>query len=156
MGKKAIWIFGMILAASLLWGCGQKELSPVFVAGTAGAEKLFDGDPETKWEVSDFSEAFVIFSFPEPVVPVGYTMAPGQEENSSPGGWMLFAANGTDAPEWVDKRWLTIDWVKDGGSGSYPISGVTDGYRHYMLVITETRGAEALELPEFTLEYRAA
>lgn len=181
---KKRWIALMLcvcLLTGMLGGCGGEDQDePVLdatvaaVSGTAGTresenyESLFDCDLATKWCVTGFEGAYVIFSFSEPVKPTGYTIATGNDNSSytgrNPGSWTLYGATGKKAPDRDSRKWELIDSIYSDNllqdtnycPYHYDIYDIREKYQHFMLVINKTQGAGVMQISEFALEYNGS
>ena len=157
--------FGVMPAAA-----ATTNQSATFLDATEGAnsrengENLFDGNTDTKWCVTEFDCAVVIWTMDEKVTPESYVMVTGNDTGTykgrNPGTWVLMAANGKKLPTDIDD-WTIIAAVEDDQKMGnvnkkayrYPIDDADQAYKHYMLVVLETRGADVMQISEFFLEY---
>ena len=168
------------LLAAVFSGCGKDGDEPVTgatvtpVDGTPGIhvsedyDNLFDRDVGTKWCVTDFEGAYVIFSLSEPVKPTGYTIVTGNDnatyEGRNPSGWALYGANGRKAPGSNSRKWDLIDAIADDTTlqdanfapFQFDIYKLKKSYQHFMLVIPGTKGASVMQISEFALDYEGA
>ena len=141
-----------------------------FIDATEGAndqengENLFDGNSGTKWCVTDFEIAIAIWSMEGKVTPESYVMVTGndnaQHNGRNPGTWMLLAANGKQIPEDLED-WTVIAVVEEDErmedinrkAYRYEVDDSTTAYKHYMLAVLETQGADVMQISEVFLEY---
>lgn len=129
-----------------------------------GGENLFDGNSSTKWCVTNFEIGIAIWSLDEKVTPESYVMVTGNDSaeytGRNPGTWMLLGANGKQAPGDLED-WTVIAVVENDTrmedinqkAYRYNVDETDTAYRHYMLAVLETRGADVMQLSEFFLEY---
>lgn len=181
MYKKYTLIFLVVLVAAVLFvGCGKTEDESVknavitLVDGTAGVNgkedypMLFDLDVGTKWCVTNFEGAHVIWSLSEPVRVTGYTIVTGNDNANhsgrNPGTWALFGAEGKKVPNENSKKWELIDYVdadtqlKDQNFTPYhyDVNDLKEKYQHFKLVILKTQSSDVMQISEFALEYNGA
>ena len=180
MKKWIALLMALVLTLSLFCGCGQEEDEPVVdavvtaVSGTAGVNEsedygnLFDCDAGTKWCVTDFEGAYVIWSLSEAVRPTGYTIVTGNDNSShtgrNPASWALYGAQGRKAPGRNSGKWELIDYIsadtklrdQNYTPFEYEISGLEEKYQHFMLVILETQDSSVMQISEFALDYNGA
>lgn len=169
------------LLAGMLFGCGKKQDDePVLdatvelVEATAGvrpveeAGNLFDCNTNTKWTVTEFEGAYAIWEFSEKVRPTGYIIVTGNDNElyngRNPATWTLYGSNGRSAPDRDSKKWELIDAVTDDEvlqdrnmvEYHFDILAVDEKYQYYMLVISQTKGADVMQISEFALEYNGS
>ena len=140
--------------------------------GTLGAcdeencEMLIDGDPFTKWCVTKFSNAYIVFKASEPIYVKGYTITTGNDNEEctgrNPKNWTLQGCNDYDAEERTGS-WETIDTVEnddqlqDENNKDYDFQfAVTKtAYQYFKFEITAIKGAKdnCMQMSEFTLSY---
>lgn len=181
MKKRVLCILlAAALLAGLFCGCGKKqeqEDEPVLdatielVDATPGvrysecADSLFDYDTYSKWTVTEFEGAYVIWEISEQVRPTGYTIVTGDDNETytgrNPSTWTLYGCNGKSAPDRDSKKWELLDAVTDDDvlqdrnmvEYHYDILDVSEKYQYYMLVVSETKGADVMQISQFALEY---
>lgn len=168
----------LCLLAGLLSGCGRsgKDANTAVnvVEGTAGAtdsenfENLFDCDKNTKWCVTGFEGAYVIWGTSSKVTPTGYTIVTANDNTTyngrNPASWQLYGSSARRAPDRDGKGWELVDAISGDTvlqdvnytEYHYDITGVSGKYRYFMLVVTQTQGAGVMQLSEFALEYDGA
>jgi len=129
-----------------------------------GGENLFDGNSSTKWCVTDFEIGIAIWSMDQKIIPESYVMVTGNDNASyngrNPGTWMLLGANGQKAPNDLED-WTVIAVVENDTrmedinqkAYRYNVDKTDTAYKHYMLAVLETRGADVMQISEFFLEY---
>ncbi len=180
MKKWIALLISVCLMTGLFGGCGNAEDEPVVgatvtaVSGTAGVreeedyDRLFDCDMGTKWCVTNFEGAHVIFSLSEEVRPTGYTVITGDDSaryaGRNPASWALYGARGRKAPDRNSGKWELIDYIAEDttlkgqkfAQYRFEIHNLREKYQHFMLVIPETRDGSIMQISEFALDYSGA
>lgn len=184
MKKKALCILLVaVLLAGMLCGCRRKrepkdepvlDATMELIEATPGvrhsesADSLFDYDTYSKWTVTEFEGAYVIWEISEKVRPTGYTIVTGDDNETytgrNPSTWTLYGSNGKSAPDRDSRKWELIDAVTDDEvlqdrnmvEYHYDILDVSEKYQYYMLVISETKGADVMQISQFALEYNGS
>lgn len=166
--------------AGMLGGCSAEGDEPVVgatvtaVDGTAGVREnedfscLFDCDMGTKWCVTGFEGAYVIWSLSAEVRPTGYTIITANDNSSyterNPASWALYGATGRKAPDRNSGKWELIDYIASDEKlrdqnftpFEYEIYSLKEKYQHFMLVIPKTQGSSVMQISEFALQYEGA
>ena len=136
--------------------------------GTAGAGEnedpgsLIDGDAGTKWCVTGFESAYIIFSTDSPVNVSGYSITTGNDnaENHgrNPKNWTLYGCNeenpGRYSESWTAIHSVTNDIVlQDVNNTTYNFAFDNNEteYQYYKLEITAIRGGDVMQMSEFAL-----
>ena len=137
--------------------------------GTAGANdgetytKLVDGNIETKWCVTDFKGAYIIFEASEAMKVTGYSITTGNDNEYDPGrnpkDWTLYGSAATEVPTRNSDSWEEIDCVTDDdtlkdlnhATYNYYLKNPTETYRYFKLEITATQGSKVMQMSEFAL-----
>ena len=168
-------IFSLLLAVCLLMGLLPTVAfaeGETFTAidGTAGANKdnsedcssLFDGQPGTKWCVSGFKGAYVIFRASEAMKVTGYYITTGNDNESyhgrNPKDWVLYGCNdataGRDSESWVEIHKVENDKdLKDQNQVEYyyAVPEQNTLYQYFKLEITANNGSTEMQMSEFRL-----
>ncbi len=141
--------------------------------GTSGVsgesyDKLLDGKKTasngTKWGVSDFNGAYIVFKASKIVVVTGYTFTTGNDNETATGrnpkSWVLYGSNNygemAGSATWAAIHTVTDDTTmqdKNYTDYSFSLSSNTAGYLYYKLEITATQGSEFMQLSELSLSY---
>ena len=138
--------------------------------GTAGANtsetytKLVDGDIKTKWCVTDFGSAYIIFEASEAMKVTGYSITTGNDNEydhgRNPKDWTLYGSADAEAPARDSDSWEVIDRVTDDDTlkdqnyttyNYYLKDPAEKPYRYFKLEITATQGSKVMQMGEFTL-----
>ncbi|MGN0374843.1 MAG: carbohydrate-binding domain-containing protein, partial [Butyrivibrio sp.] len=141
--------------------------------GTAGVddgeyyenyENLVDGDRTTKWCVTDFHGAYIIFSASSAIKVSGYTITTGNDTDDNPWrnpeSWVIYGCNdytGTGTGTWEEIHSVTDDTVLEGESTTdytFAFDKTTKAYKYFKLVITEvgySNGENCMQMGEFAL-----
>ncbi|MDO4301947.1 MAG: stalk domain-containing protein [Clostridia bacterium] len=129
---------------------------------------IFDGKPSTKWCVTGFKNAYVIWETSAPVSVIGYTIITGNDNSKyhgrNPSSWTLYGCNSDDIPERDSADWNVIDSRKndrslpdaDYADCDYKLLNPTPKYKYYKLEITATRGADVMQMSEFELIFNGS
>lgn len=142
--------------------------------GDGASANLFDGSSTTKWggsfsaadAATDNKTAGRVTFGPasmEAVSITGYSMQVAGEAgyyDRRPKSWTLYGGNSTTAPE-RDSDWEEIHTVTNDtelaadarACAYYHLDAPTKPYKYFRLKVTETQGANALQLGELTLFY---
>lgn len=127
-----------------------------------GPDKLFDGESDTKWCVTDFENAYIIFSTKTPVNVNGYAITTGGDSNTNrgrnPRDWTLYGCNDynqeTGSGSWYEIHNVINDTVLEDTSAT-PYNFAFDGndklYQYYKLEITALQGSDVMQMSEFEL-----
>ena len=138
--------------------------------GTAGANdgetytKLVDGNINTKWCVTDFKGAYIIFEASEAMKVTGYSITTGNDNEydhgRNPKDWTLYGSAATEAPARDSDSWEVIDRVTDDdtlkdlnhATYNYFLKDPAEKpYLYFKLEITATQGSKVMQMSEFTL-----
>ncbi len=128
-----------------------------------GHANLFDGNTSTKWCVKSSGTLYVVFSTDSPVFVSGYDMTTANDNASNrgrnPKTWTLYGCNDYAAdggPSWVqihsvanDNTLQDVNYTKF----SFVFEKETTAYQYYKLEITATKGADVLQMSEFSLTF---
>ena len=139
--------------------------------GTGGANSselygnLLDGSVYTKWCVTNFSGAYIIWEMSEAVAIIGYKISTANDNSTytgrNPTSWALYGANASSAPSKDSDSWTLITSVS-GSSAlqavnyttyTFSLSSRAPSYKYYKLVITEVKSGSVMQMSEFTLVY---
>ena len=135
--------------------------------GTAGAGEnegpgsLIDGAVGTKWCVTDFESAYIIFSTDSPINVSGYSITTGNDnaENRgrNPKNWTLYGCNdytgsGTDTLEKIHSDTKdTILQDENNKTYNFAFDKKETAYQYYKLEITAIQGGDVMQMSEFAL-----
>ena len=167
-------IFSLLLAICLVAGllptvALAEGISFTAIDGTAGANenetysKLVDGDIKTKWCVTKFSDAYIIFKASASMQVTGYSITTGNDNvantGRNPKTWTLYGSTATTDPSKDADSWEVIDSVKndtvlqdnDLKIYNYYLAEPTKSYQYFKLEITATKGSDVMQMSEFTL-----
>lgn len=139
-----------------------------FLAGTAGANdkegpaKLIDGDTGTKWCVTSFKSAKIIFETTSAINVSGYSITTGNDnaENKgrNPKSWVLYGCNdyseSTGTGTWGPIHSVTDDAVlkdKNYTTYSYVFDKTTTAYKYFKLEISAIQSGTVMQMSEFEL-----
>ena len=141
------------------------------IEGTRGANthenciSLFDSNSETKWCVTQFNSAYVIWKATVPVAATGYTIVTGADcsrySGRNPMSWTLYGCNSDSVPDKNYSGWIVVDKrsndkrLEDKNSEryDYKIAGIIPAYTYYKLEISAVKGANVMQMAEFMLDY---
>lgn len=131
------------------------------VSSNEQADRLFDFNAATKWCITDFSGAEVIFELSEPVKITGYSILTGEDNETfmgrNPVSWEL--AGSVDCSNWVvlDSK-VDSDALpeKNNVKCDFKVSGVDKEYKYYKLTISENKSDYCMQISEFSLDYNGA
>ncbi|MCI7181548.1 MAG: hypothetical protein MSA26_13480 [Lachnospiraceae bacterium] len=139
----------------------------IYKEGTAGAAEsespasLIDGNTGTKWCVTGFSSAYIIFETSSAVNVSGYSITTGNDnaENKgrNPKNWKLYGCNdytGSGTGTWEEIHSVTNDIVlKDENNTTYNFAfdKTETAYQYYMLKITAVQSGDVMQMSEFEL-----
>ena len=128
-------------------------------------KKLIDGDKtSTKWCVTNFSSAYIVFQASEPISVNGYTITTGNdnatENGRNPKDWKLQGCNDYDAENEIG-TWTDIDTVTDDTTlqdenntdYKFSVSTTDTKYQYFRLEITAIQSGSCMQMSEFTLSY---
>ncbi|MCI5893411.1 MAG: hypothetical protein MRZ66_08445 [Clostridiales bacterium] len=139
--------------------------------GTEGAtgenyDKLIDGDKtSTKWCVTKFSSAYIVFKASERIFVDGYTITTGNDNSKNTGrnpqDWTLNGCNDYDEVTKTGGTWETIadvtndNLLKDENNKDYDFSftETEKKYQYFKLEITAIQSGNCMQMSEFTLSY---
>ncbi|MDD6274392.1 MAG: InlB B-repeat-containing protein [Clostridiaceae bacterium] len=167
-------IFSLLLAICLVAGllptvALAEGISFTAIDGTAGANenetysKLVDGDIKTKWCVTKFTDAYIIFKASASMQVTGYSITTGNDNvantGRNPKTWTLYGSTATTDPSKDADSWEVIDSVKndtvlqdnDLKTYNYYLAEPTKSYQYFKLEITATKGSDVMQMSEFTL-----
>ena len=110
-----------------------------------GPEKLFDGDPNTKWcgyDVENESNSFyVIFKPDKPSVLVSYSLVDAEDtQKYNNRGWSSWDIQGTNDPNLA--LWESISSENGDYQGSTFTTGNTTAYTYYMITFSVVRSED--------------
>ena len=139
----------------------------IYKEGTAGAGEsegpgmLIDGAGNTKWCVTNFSSAYIIFETSSAVNVSGYSITTGNDnaENKgrNPKNWKLYGCNnytGSGTGTWEEIHSVTNDTVlKDVNNTTYNFvfDKTETAYQYYKLEITSIQSGDVMQMSEFAL-----
>ncbi len=123
---------------------------------------LFDFKGSTKWCVTNFalSGASVEFKASEPVKITGYSLLTGNDNEAftgrNPSSWELYGGN--DGGNWVllDSKSNYSLPEKNNDRVDFKLRNVDEAYEYFKLEITANNGANAMQLSDFSLDYKGA
>ena len=167
-------IFSLLLAICLVAGllptvALAEGISFTAIDGTAGANenetysKLVDGDIKTKWCVTKFTDAYIIFEASASMQVTGYSITTGNDNvantGRNPKTWTLYGSTASTAPFKDADSWEVIDSVindtvlqdNDLKTYNYYLAEPTKSYQYFKLEITATKGSDVMQMSEFTL-----
>ena len=139
--------------------------------GTKGANSselygnLLDGSVYTKWCVTSFSSAYIIWEMSEAVAITGYKISTANDNSTytgrNPTSWALYGANGSSAPSKDSSSWKLITSVSGNTTlqavnyttYTFTLSSRAASYKYYKLVITAVKSGSVMQMSEFTLVY---
>ena len=135
--------------------------------GTAGAGEnegpgsLIDGAVGTKWCVTDFESAYIIFSTDSPINVSGYSITTGNDnaENRgrNPKNWTLYGCNdytGSGTDTWEKIHSVTKDTIlqdENNKTYNFAFDKKETAYQYYKLEITAIQGGDVMQMSEFAL-----
>ena len=136
--------------------------------GTAGAGEnegpgsLIDGAAGTKWCVTDFESAYIIFSTASKVTISGYSITTGNDNAENPGrnpkNWTLYGCNdssaGRNSTSWIPIHSVTNDIIlQDENYTTYIFAFDKEetAYQYYKLEITAIKSGDVMQMSEFAL-----
>ncbi|MDY5976440.1 MAG: hypothetical protein SPI84_07400, partial [Anaerovoracaceae bacterium] len=149
---------------------GEPANPYTYKEGTAGASdtegpgKLIDRDTGTKWCVTNFSSAYIIFETSSAVNVSGYSITTGNDNfeyhGRNPRNWKLYGCNdpsaGRNSASWIPIHSVTNDTVlKDENNKTYNFAfdKTETAYQYYMLEITAIQSGDVMQMSEFALTY---
>ncbi len=145
--------------------------------GSEGYASLIDGkysstdtSDYSKWCVTNFSSAYIIFSASEPILVTGYSIVTGNDNKTftgrNPKSWTLYGCNDAIANSEEGKdttSWKVIDAVtddeqlEDENYTKYVYDKLTGStstkYQYFKLEITATQGSDVMQMSEFILTH---
>ena len=129
--------------------------------GTENCDKLFDGDLNTKWCVTNFSSAYVVIEASSAIKVSGYQMSTGNDTASEPSrnpkDWVLYGCNDYNT-EKKTGNWTVIHKVigdtvlqsENEKTFSFACDMTDVEYKYFKLEITKNSGSErCMQLSEF-------
>ena len=131
------------------------------VGGTENCDKLFDGDLNTKWCVTNFSSAYVVIEASSAIKVSGYKMSTGNDTASEPSrnpkDWVLYGCNDynteTKTGNWTVIHKVIGDTVLQSVNEttfSFACDMTNVEYKYFKLEITKNSGSErCMQLSEF-------
>lgn len=139
-----------------------------YLDGTAGANdkegpaKLIDGDTGTKWCVTSFKSAKIIFETTSAINVSGYSITTGNDNASNPGrnpkSWVLSGCNdyskSTGDGTWEPIHSVTEDEVlvdKNYTKYSYVFDKTEAAYKYFKLEISAIQSGTVMQMSEFEL-----
>ncbi len=162
-------LFVLVFAAFPTVQASTITLTPL--SGTAGAKSsegyanLFDRNSGTKWCVTNFNGAYVMWKMSSAVSVTGYTICTANDnatyKGRNPYAWKLYGCNSSSTPSRNYSGWKCISTVTKGSSlkdvnyttYSYVLKNTPAKYQYYKLEISKTAGAKIMQMAEFTLNY---
>ena len=124
-------------------------LTPVYHSSSGGigaetADKLFDGDSDTKWCSNFEGDVYLIFSYNNEVKINSYTLTPANDTVSYPKrnwvSWTLYGGNSANG-EWTPIHTVTDANIPENEE-SEPFTVTSDAYyRYYKIAVTANGGA---------------
>lgn len=129
--------------------------------GGEGPEKLIDGSIDTKWCVTDFKGAYIVFQTSTAVQVSGYSITTGNDNATctgrNPKNWTLYGCN--DYTGSSTGSWTEIHRVKDDvllqdvnkTTYNYAFARTETAYQYFKLEITSTKGSDVMQMSEFSL-----
>ena len=130
-------------------------------AETENCGKLFDGDLNTKWCVTNFSSAYVVIEASSAIKVSGYQMSTGNDTASEPSrnpkDWVLYGCNDYNT-EKKTGNWTVIHKVigdtvlqsENKTTFSFACDMTDVEYKYFKLEITKNSGSErCMQLSEF-------
>ena len=146
----------------------SNEIKVSVISGTIGAnslegcENLYDGDVHTKWCVTNFSSAYAIFELSS-AASINGLMITTANDNSvykgrNPKDFALYGSNTLSSLSEYDSSWEFIaekrdDKVLDDIDYKiyrYSLGSESKKYKYYKLEITKTKGANVMQMSEFS------
>ena len=135
--------------------------------GTSSTEVpncLIDGETDTKWCVTNFENAFIIFETKSAVTVNGYVITTGGDNSGNPGrnpkSWTLYGCNDynpeTSIGNWKEIHEVTNDTVLEDENYTdyyFDFEGNSQAYKYYKLEITAIQGGNVMQMSEFELTY---
>ncbi|MDD5823243.1 MAG: hypothetical protein PUD55_02275 [Firmicutes bacterium] len=146
---------------------GEPANPYTYKEGTAGAgdnegpAMLIDGKNGTKWCVTNFSSAYIIFETSSAVNVSGYSITTGGDNKSYPGrnpkNWKLYGCNDyteSGTGTWKEIHSVTDDTVlqdKNYTTYSFVFDRTETAYQYYKLEITAIQSGDVMQMSEFAL-----
>lgn len=138
-----------------LAGTGEKDSNEGYV-------KLLDGRTDTKWCVTSFSDAYIIFKTSTAVKASGYTITTADDNEKFPGrnpkNWILYGCNdynaSSDSGSWKLIHNVSNDTVlqdKNKTEYHFVFEKTNTAYQYYKLQITEIQSGSVMQMSEFAL-----
>ena len=126
------------------------------------AAKLIDGTSATKWCVTNFGRAYIIFKTSTAVTVSGYSITTGNDnernKGRNPKNWTLYGCNdesaGRNSASWIPIHSVTNDTVlKDENYTTYNFAfdKTETPYQCYKLEITAIQSGDVMQMSEFSL-----
>lgn len=175
-----VWAMIFTFFPEFKFGFAETADSVTFEAldGTAGTnvsedyDKLIDGEISTKWGVKDFSGAYIIIKASERINVTEYSFVTGNDNEGhngrNPKKWFLMGCNDYDETNKEESygsngNWVNIHYVaeditledKNHTEYTFDISKNEGYYQYYCLEISETKGADFMQLSEMKFKYKA-
>lgn len=130
--------------------------------GNSGEEytNLVDGDINSKWCVTSFSKAYVIFKAPKSTSVSGYSITTGNDNKDNPGrnpkSWTLYGCNEYSE---TSSQWDIIHSVKndtvlqDVNNTTYDFifEKTAKSYQYFKLEISAIQSGDVMQMSEFAL-----
>lgn len=152
-------------AESFVAGAGKPY---TFKDGTPGAGKnegpssLIDGNSSTKWCVTNFKSAYIIFSTDSPVNVSGYNITTGNDNAAyhgrNPKNWTLYGCNdssaGRNSTSWMPIHSVMNDTIlqdENNTTYNFAFDNNETEYQYYKLEITAIQNGDVMQMSEFAL-----
>ncbi|MGN1165472.1 MAG: fibronectin type III domain-containing protein [Lachnospiraceae bacterium] len=126
-----------------------------------GPGELIDGTTDTKWCVTEFKDAYIIFKTSTPVNISGYSITTGNDNYENPGrnpkSWTLYGCEnytGNSTDNWVEIHSISNDTVlQDENFKKYDFvfDKTETAYQYYKLEITAIQAGDVMQMSEFAL-----
>ena len=141
----------------------DRDFEPVGTAGAAdteGCASLVDGDINTKWCVTNFTSAYIIFKTLDQIAVSGYSITTGGDNAENPGRnpktWTLYGCNdysGSSTGSWTPIHSVTDDTTledKDKETYHFLFNKQTP-YQYFKLMVTAIGRGTVMQMSEFAL-----
>lgn len=140
------------------------EGTPSFMADE-GYENLFDYDINTKWCVTPFDGAYVIWKTSEVIKPNGYIIVTANDAETyngrNPAVWTLYGSYAETLPGRKSTTWEVIDHVADrtiltdtNYTEHYFDVSTNSAYDFYKLEIEQVQSGNVMQIAEFAIQYK--
>lgn len=122
------------------------------------ADNLFDNNADTKWCVTDFDGAEVIFEASEEIKINGYSFVTGNNcetfKGRNPRAWVLSGSD--DSKDWdiITMEVKNFDLPDENGvQRDFELTDVEDEYKYFKLEIVDIQSGDCMQIAEFFLSY---